>query len=285
MAEQPPSGTRPPSPSGIRPPSGVRPPPRDVVELRALAERQPELAPAANLHAELVESVRRVQLRITTPWIESSDEDLASRLASAKPLVSFEQIAFDWPDVRLLFRQVTDIFRRYEAIDAETSDRLHDIGRGADLGDIVRAWLAHGTAPGVEMLDEALAWAVRPYLVRAAEVLQQRTALDKWRGRRCPVCAAEPEFGVLTVSGDRHLLCPRCQTRWQADAAACVFCAIQDPRRVRTLTTADGHYRVASCQACGRYLKMLDSRKAGRPLLAYYDPIATLPLDAALMKK
>jgi formate dehydrogenase maturation protein FdhE len=282
MADQPPSGFRP--PSGTRPPSGVRPPPRDVVELRALAERQPELATAANLHAELVEAVRRVQLRISTPWVESTSEDLSTRLSAGAPLITFEQVAFDWPEVRLLFRQVTDILRRYEAVDAETSARLHDIGRSPELGDRVRAWFSHAPG-GIEMLDETLAWAVRPYMVRAAEVLQQRMAIDKWRGRRCPVCASEPEFAVVTVSGDRQLLCPRCQTRWPADSGACALCGAADPRQVRTLTTADGHYRVASCTVCGRYLKMLDSRKAGRPLLAYFDPIATLPLDAAMMKR
>jgi hypothetical protein len=41
--------------------SGSRAMPRDVVELRTLADRQPELAPAANLQVDLIESVRRVQ--------------------------------------------------------------------------------------------------------------------------------------------------------------------------------------------------------------------------------
>jgi formate dehydrogenase maturation protein FdhE len=261
----------------------VRPPPRDVVELHALAEQKPELAAAANLHAELIETVRRVQTRLTTPWIVTSDADLAARLAQDQPLVSFEQIAFDWPDVRLLVRQVTDILRRYEAIDASASDQLHAIGRGPALADAVRAWYAH-EASDVEMLDEALNWAARPYLVRVAEVLQQRIPIDRHRARRCPVCATEPEFGVLTTAADLHLLCPRCHARWLADASACVFCSNDDKARIRTLATPDGPYRVVSCQRCGRYLKMLDARKAGRPLLAYFDPVATLPLDAAMMK-
>ena len=39
------------------------------------------------------------------------------------------------------------------------------------------------------------------------------------------------------------------------------------------------------CQPCGRYVKALDARKATRPLLPYVDVIATLPLDAAVMKR
>ena len=64
--------------------SGSRLLPRDVFELRALAERQPALAPAATLQIDLIEAVRRVQGRMTTPWIEASAETLTpgSRAAS-----------------------------------------------------------------------------------------------------------------------------------------------------------------------------------------------------------
>ena len=65
--------------------------PRDVLELKALGERQPELAPAVNLQVDLIEAVRRVQGRITTPWIETPAETLigaprraASRCSSSR---------------------------------------------------------------------------------------------------------------------------------------------------------------------------------------------------------
>src|SRR5690349_18809782 len=100
------------------PTTGSRMYPRDVMELKTLAERQPALAAAASLQVDLIESVRRVQSRITTPWIETPAETLTERLASGKPLLDFSQIAFDWNDVRLLVRQVTDVLRRHEVIDA-----------------------------------------------------------------------------------------------------------------------------------------------------------------------
>ena len=43
---------------------------REIAELRALATRQPDLASAADLHAELVTTVRRVESRITTPSLD-----------------------------------------------------------------------------------------------------------------------------------------------------------------------------------------------------------------------
>ena len=36
-----------------------------------------------------------------------------------------------------------------------------------------------------------------------------------------------------------------------------------------------------ACTRCRRYVKGLDEERAGRTVLIAYDPIATLPLDAA----
>jgi hypothetical protein len=67
--------------------------PRDVFELKAISERQPELAPAANLQVDLIEAVRRVQGRITTPWIETAAETLSARLAAGQPLLEFAHMS------------------------------------------------------------------------------------------------------------------------------------------------------------------------------------------------
>lgn len=266
------------------PSSGSRVLPRDVIELKALAEKQPALAPAATLQIDLIESVRRVQGRLTTPWIDTSAESLAARLSSGQPLLDFQQIAFDWNDVRLLIRQVTDVLRRHEVIDAAAAAALHSVGRSPTLPDVMRGWFEQRPALEIEMLDEVLGWAARPYLQRTAEVLQQRVSLDGWGRRICPVCAAEPEFSVITMGGDRQLVCGRCHVRWAFNPIACPYCGNDDRTRIKSMATPDGMYRVAICSPCGRYIKALDTRKATRPLLPYADVIATLPLDAAVMK-
>jgi formate dehydrogenase maturation protein FdhE len=270
--------------SGSRPPSsGSRLLPRDVLELKALAERQPALAPAATLQVDLIDAVRRVQGRITTPWIEASAETLGARLTSGQSLLDFAQIVFDWNDVRLLVRQVTDVLRRHEVIDAPTAAALHAIGRSPTLPDVMRAWFDQQPLVEVEMLEEVLAWAARPYLQRTAEVLQQRVSLDQWTRRICPVCAAEPEFSVILPTGERQLMCGRCHVRWHYNAIACPYCGNDDRKTIKSMATPDGIYRVAICAPCGRYIKALDARKSMRPLLPYADLIATLPLDAAVM--
>ncbi len=260
--------------------------PRDIAELRALAERQPELAPAARLQIELVESQRRVQGRLTTPWVEAEPADLAARLTAGRPLLEFSEIAFEWSDVRLLIRQTTDVLRRFDAIDADAADALQAMGRDPKLPDVMRDWFAgHQPAQAIEMRDEVLTWAARPYLQRMAEVLQQRVSFDGWRRPTCPVCSAQPDFSVITTSGDRQLVCGRCHARWTFDPIACPFCGNDDRARITSLATPDGMYRVMACLACGGYLKALDARHANRPLLPYADPILTLPLDAVVMQK
>lgn len=265
------------------PQPGSRPVSRDIAELKALAERQPELKPAAQLQAELIEAVRRAQGRLTTPWIETTTEVLTARLKSGKALLDFDQIVFEWNDVRLLIRQITDILRRHEAVDGDASLALHAVGRSPELPDVMRIWFNRGEGlPAIDMLDEVLAWAARPYLQRVSEVLQQRVAFDAWGRNTCPICAAEPDFSLITTAGDRLLVCGRCHVRWPFHPITCPYCGNADRTTIQSLATPDGVYRLMSCRACNRYIKALDGRKASRPLLPYFDQIATLPLDAAM---
>ena len=253
--------------------------------MRALAERQPELSAAASLQIELVGALRRIQTRIATGWVLSAEE-ITARLSSGQPLVTFDRLPIDWTEARLLFRQVTDILRRHDAVDAASSARLHEIARSADLPDTARQWFDAGTCgAGVDMLDEVLAWALRPFLVRTAEVLQQRAAFGEWKRGTCPVCAGEPDFACITTAGERLLICCRCQANWPTEPFACPFCGENDRQRITSFATPDGTYRVTACRSCRRYLKTLDGRRAGRTVMPAVDAIATLPLDAVVMQR
>lgn len=267
------------------PPDRSRALPRDLAELGALAERQPELGTAVRLQTELVVAVRRVQSRLPTPWVETPRDALEARLAEGRALLDFDAVAFDWGDVRLLVRQITDILRRYDAVDADAAAALHALGRSPDLPDALRAWYAgKPVTPSIEMVEEVLAWAARPFLERTAEMLQQRVGFEAWRRPTCPVCAAQPEFAIVQSDAERQLVCGRCHTRWIFDPVACPYCGNTDRTRLSTFATEDGVYRVQTCGACGRYIKAIDARRASRPLLPYVDSIATLPFDAAVMK-
>ena len=269
-----------------RPRGTARPDPRDVAELRALAERQPELSGAASLQIALIDAVRRVQNRVSTASVSLTAEQIASRLTSGRPLVDFDRLPVEWSDARLLFRQITDVLRRHDAVDDTAGARLHEIGRSAELPELARQWFDRGrNATGIEMLDEVLSWAMRPFLCRAAEVLQQRAVFGGWKRGVCPVCGGEPDFACITVTGERQLICGRCQTRWPTEPFACPFCGEAAKERITSFATPDGTYRVTACQSCKRYLKTLDGRRAGRGAMPNVDAIATLPLDAVVMQR
>jgi FdhE protein len=250
-----------------------------------LAERQPELSAAATLQIELVDALRRIQTRVSTGAIMLSAADVASRLSTGQPLLTFDRLPIEWNEARLLFRQVTDVLRRHEAIDAATAARLQEIGRSPELPTLAREWFEGGSGGGVDMLDEVLAWSMRPFLVRTADVLQQRSGFGAWKRGVCPVCGGEPDFACITASAERLLICSRCQTHWLTQQYACPFCGESDKQRITSFATPDGTYRVTACQSCRRYLKTLDGRRAGRPVIPTVDAIATLPLDAVVMQR
>lgn len=261
---------------------------REVAELRALAAARPELAEAAALQIELAGAERRVRTRLPTPRPPAPTEVLHARLAAGVPLLRFDDLPVEWAEVRLLFRQVTDVLRRHGHLAEADAARLQDVARRGDLTALARRWFdgaVSGGDAGVDMLDEVLGWALRPVLARMAEVLQPVVEAGGWTAPSCPVCGGPPELGYITSTGRRVLLCGRCHARWRFDDVGCPFCANRDPTRMTAFATRDGCYRIAACRACGRYLKVLDGRRAQRPPSPVLDAIATLPLDAAAIQQ
>lgn len=232
------------------------------------------------LERELVDGERRLQRRLGTPWLDVSNEALEARLASGVRLIEWHQLGIDWPEFRLRLRQVVDVLRRHDVLEAADAARLHDCARAAGLPAMVEQWYNDaGTASDVS-LNDVLGLVVRPFLARAAEVVQQRLSTDSWGRGQCPMCGARPGFAVITAPGVRQLVCGRCLGRWAFDARTCPRCGTLE--RLRFFAAHDGHYQVAACDACKHYLKAIDVRRAGRPLLMSVDTVATLPLDQAI---
>jgi formate dehydrogenase maturation protein FdhE len=88
---------------------------------------------------------------------------------------------------------------------------------------------------------------------------------------------------VLGSSGDRRLVCGRCQGRWPFEARRCHHCLGRDD--IRVLSAHDGFYQVTACGSCKRYLKALDVRRAARPFFLPLDTVTTLALDQAVVEQ
>lgn len=296
-----------------RPARPARSDSREAQELRAIRERQPELASAVDLHLDLIELHRRIQGRVPLPWFELSADIIARHNSEGRPLLRFEDIPLELTDLRLLVRQTADVLRRHGALDENDSQQVQTLGRDMTLLVVAGNWYragaerhavagfgslpptpagaaaatpaaSHDESPG-GMLDQVLTLAMRPFLVRCTEVLQQRPDLSLWTHSHCALCGSEPDFSVITPAAERHLICARCWLRWKFEPLTCPYCHNRDRAKITSFATSDGRYRVYACDICRRYLKAYDARRATRPMMPMVDAVATLPLDAAAQQR
>jgi Protein involved in formate dehydrogenase formation len=273
------------------------------VELHAIRERHPELATAVDLHLELLELQRRIQVRVPLPTtLDLSEAALKRHQADASPLLRFEDITLDLTDLRLMVRQTADVLRRFGALDDSDYAKAQAAGRDMNLTALAGQWYRSAAERQVaatagaasttaspasdgDMLQQVLALAMRPFLSRCAEVLQQRPELAIWTHPHCALCAGEPDFSVITPAAERHLICSRCALRWKFEPLTCPYCRNSNRARITSFATTDGQYRVYACDVCRRYLKAYDGRRATRPVMPMVDTVATLPLDAAAIQR
>jgi FdhE protein len=278
------------------PPARPRAESRQTAELKALRDRHPELAEAVGLHLELIELERRIQGRVPLPLLALAGETLARHASEARPLLRFEDIPLELTDLRLMVRQTADILRRFGALDDGDYRRIQQLGRDMKLIEVAGSWYRSratrngntppdGDAHASDMVGQVLAQAMRPFLSRCAEVLQQRSELALWTHPYCALCGGEPDFAVITPAAERHLLCGRCSLRWKFDSLTCPYCRNSDRGLITSFATEDGVYRVDACNVCKRYLKAFDARRSSRPVLPIVDGVATLPLDAAAIQR
>jgi hypothetical protein len=278
---------------------------RETAELRAIRERQPELAEAVDMHLELLELQRRIQGRVPLPWLELNADILTRHQAEARPLLPFESIPLELTDLRLMVRQTADVLHRHGVLDDADHHQVEAIGRDMKLLAVVGEWyrstaergaaapatLGHAAtaaaAPTPAPVAEVIALAMRPFLSRCAEVLQQRPELAIWTHPHCALCGGSPDFAVITPAAERHLICSRCTLRWKFEPLTCPYCGNNDRSRITSFAAHLGEhdYRVYACDVCHRFLKAYDARRTTRPVMPVVDSVATLPLDAAAMQR
>jgi len=270
------------------PPRFARADPPEVAALRRLKISHPELGPAVDMQIDLVTLYRRVQSRISTPWLEFDRDAVAAGLRAGRPVVRFEHVPFDWGEVRGLIRQIVDLCRRFDVIEQADADAVHALVRaGRPSPDDGKAWynergagadLSPGQIP--DALAQILPLAARPFIARAVDVARPLVNLSDWMRPTCPYCGGAPELAAIGVDGERRLLCGRCAGDWPFDEVICPHCDSRDVSRRTSFASRDGRYRLIACDACRRYVKAYIARGADRPVMLDVDTIATLPLDA-----
>jgi ribosomal protein S27AE len=268
----------------------------ELAAFRQLKASQPELAGAVDMQVELVVMQHRVQARLSTPWLEFDQVWLARQMRDGHPILRFEEIPFDWGEFRTLFRQVSEVMRRHDVIEQNDLAHVQQLVRtGRPTRDDVVAWYeetagrrtgpAAGASVEAETVGQILTLAARPFLARTVETLHQRVDLVPWSRPYCPFCGGDAELALLLRPGEMRLACGRCTGVWPFPEHACTHCGSRGPRHQKSYASRNGRYRLIGCEACRRYIKAFDARKADRPFMLDVDTIATLPLDAAALQR
>ena len=163
---------------------------REAAELRALKQRQPELADAVDMHLELLEVQRRIQARIPIPSLDISEASFRSNQAEddrcfGSKTSRSNSPSCGWPSGRRPTSSAGS------ALDDSDFQKVQALGRDESLFSVLRIWYRAGLSvtrpPGVTRgrrddqrrrqsgaNDEVFALAMRPFLSRCAEVIQQR---------------------------------------------------------------------------------------------------------------
>ncbi|MCX6544352.1 MAG: formate dehydrogenase accessory protein FdhE [Acidobacteria bacterium] len=279
-----------------------RPDTPEVAALRRLKAAQPQLASAVDMQIELVALYRRAQIRVTTRVFDLDAEALARTLAAGIPIVRFSDVPFDWPELRGLVRQMSDLLRRFDLIEPSEHDALQArVRAGHPTPDEVADWYNLRATQGNVDSDnsgasstqaQVLSLASRPFLGRAVEMIQRRVDLSAWARAYCPFCGGDPELGVIGAADQRRLVCGRCAGQWPFEDGVCPYCDSRDRGRITSFEFAcwpdaarDGVYRLTGCDVCHRYLKSYVPRASSRPVMLDVDTIGSLLLDAAAAQR
>jgi hypothetical protein len=258
------------------------PPPelRDIAALRELGASSPDLAPAVDVQLAWLQTERRVDSRVQLPRTVGADALCTSRLAAGTRVLEFDDLVLDWSDVRRLCGQAADLLRRAEFLEPEVeAAALACLRDSRAFPRELRRWFDRD--PGLDT-SAAQVWTfgLRPYLTRAAAALLPLIDATTWTKADCLVCGGDAEFAAWSAAG-RRLICGRCAAQWPFAADHCPHCPDGREADRQSFSDPTRAYRVEACTRCRRYVKGLDEERAGRAVLVSYDPIATLPLDAA----
>jgi hypothetical protein len=140
----------------------------------------------------------------------------------------------------------------------------------------------NGEKAAVTLAEIAADMALAPYLAWTAEQVLPHLDQEQWKRGHCPVCGGSPDLAFLDgEAGARRLACSRCNSQWRYARIGCPFCGANDPDQIVYYPSDDEVYRLYVCLACRRYLKTTDLRKAGDPVLAQVERVATVAMDAA----
>lgn len=137
------------------------------------------------------------------------------------------------------------------------------------------------TAPEKETLSYLLWQTLKVFYLKEAEQFSATDYQPHWSKSICPVCGGLPKISRLQKdSGQRHLFCYLCWTKWSVHRIGCPFCGNTSTETL-SYFYAEGNrgYRVDVCNACKKYIKTIDENALGRETIPEVEDMVTYHLD------
>jgi len=218
-------------------------------------------------------------------------EDRQRKLAAGLPQLTFDRLAvgaevFTWQAKRLL-----DLFQQYYPDLVEQMASLRERGHDEWLTQAQEVFqdgsAAWGTAALPDLSLAVSSLALTPYLRRAAAQVSMDIDTSTWRRGTCAVCGGHPDWSFLEAStGERHLVCGRCDHTWVFPRVQCPYCGCEDHRQLGFYPTGEGEaYRLYTCDECHRYIKARDLRKGDPKRPFAIERVLTIGMDIAAQEK
>lgn len=229
-----------------------------------------DLEPVYELHL----AVRRVQAQAKAAMARSDGKARLPAAPVACPL-DFDDLSVEASLLAEAAQRIAAVIGAASTATAENRDLTAD-----RCLDEARAWYVSRLPPA--MATSPIGVAVAHALVPWLEAAGQRNGLFMPEQRRptCPVCGGYPDLAVLAPDrGERRLICSRCSTDWAYRRLGCPFCR-EGEREAATFHEgfAPGD-RLYVCDSCHGYIKTLDLRQHGVPMIVQSERVRLLPLD------
>ena len=264
-----------------------------VVLIKHLEEKENKegaLPPLLQFYQKLLQVQSGVEQKIASlPKPNPGSEAIGERLANGRPLLTFDELALDWPRLRETFAEVSAVFAEYPGLFGESVAKLVEVKAKRLLTrKTVKTWFEEGSLPSPSLagdVDENLLAAiihaaVKPWLLIHARALIGFVEQERWRRPFCPVCGGSPDLAFLDKErGSRWLLCSRCDTEWIFKRMGCAYCGTEDQNALAYFIDDKGLYRLYVCEKCKRYLKTIDLRQVDSEVLLPLERLYTLDLD------
>ncbi|MBA7674692.1 Protein FdhE [subsurface metagenome] len=235
-----------------------------------------------------IQSGAEQRIGVAKPSLEEAA--INDRLKRGLPLISFDELALDWPLVKDIFDEVSSTFADYPDLFGEIPKSLRELKSGSSLPEeVVRAWFKKARLPSTIAVDDVNEYlyletiiqaTLKPFLVSYSKALLSFVNQEHWRREYCPICGGRPDFAFLDKErGARWLLCSRCDTKWLFQRLQCPYCSTQNQDALTYFTDDEGVYRLYVCEQCHKYIKAIDLRHTESEVLLPLERMLTLDMD------